>query len=100
MAESESVKQIPHSRIAKHFSSRKIKPTEIILEEKSDQEFEMFIRFQKGNFIFLDHNIIPLSHKYLLSAFHLPGTVLSPRDKGVEKMGKHGYTFMEFRYMD
>ena len=59
MAESESIKQIPHSKIAKHFPSRKIKPTEIILEEKSDQEFEMFIRFQKGTLIFLDPSITP-----------------------------------------
>lgn len=97
MAESESVKQIPHSRIAKHFSSRKIKPTEIILEERSEQEFEMFIRFQKKTLLFLDHNTISLSHKYLLSAFHVAGIVLSPGDKGVEKTGRHVYTFMEFR---
>lgn len=34
---------IPHSRIAKHFSSRKIMTTEILLEWRSDQELKMFI---------------------------------------------------------
>lgn len=51
------------------------------------------IKFQNRIFLLLDRNIISLFHKYLLSTFHLSGTVLSPGGKGLKKTGRHGLHF-------